>query len=111
MVFDIHEVNGIGEFSVAEETLGDGDDAEVVTVYKVPTLDQTEESRAFLIVRKNTFELRTDQKLRDLLRTKYESVMISRYFGKGGIEIVNSGQLESDEINDLVRLSYNLTKG
>ena len=36
--------------------------------------------------------------------------MESRYFGRGGIEIVNSGQLKPDEIEDLVRLSYNLTK-
>ena len=60
--------------------------------------------------RKNTIEVRTDNKLRDLLREKYESVMESRYFGKGGIEIVNAGQLDDEEIKDLVRLSYNLTR-
>ena len=37
--------------------------------------------------------------------------MESRYFGKGGVEIVPSGQLSETEIEDLVRLSYNLTKG
>ena len=36
--------------------------------------------------------------------------MISRYFGNGGIEIVMSGQIPLDEIYDMVRLSYNLTK-
>ena len=36
--------------------------------------------------------------------------MKSRYFGKGGIEIVLSGQLEQEELDDLVRLSYNLTE-
>ena len=41
---------------------------------------------------------------------KYESVMESRYFGKGGIEIVMSGQLTDSEVRDLVRLSYDLTK-
>ena len=56
-----------------------------------------------------TLELRTDRKLLGLLREKYETVMESRYFGKGGVEIVNSGQLSSEEINDLVRLSYNLS--
>lgn len=35
--------------------------------------------------------------------------MESRYFGRGGIEIVDSGQLTQEEIEDLVRLSYNLT--
>ena len=55
-------------------------------------------------------EVRTDNKLSKLLREKYESVMESRYFGRGGIEIVNSGQLDFDEICDLVRLSYRLSE-
>ena len=120
MVFDIHEVGGISEFVVEETTLGEGDDAEKVTVYKVAAESveaagvaenvEVAEPKAFLVLRKNTIEVRTDAKLRDLLREKYESVMESRYFGKGGIEIVNSGQLASDEINDLVRLSYDMTK-
>jgi len=95
MVFDIHEVSGIAEFSEAPE--------KERTLYKV--LD-----RVFLVVNKNTVEVRTDAKLGKLLREKYESVMESRYFGRGGIEIVMSGQLEKTEIEDLVRLSYNLTK-
>ena len=44
-----------------------------------------------------------------LLKNKYESVMESRYFGRGGLEIVMAGQLGPTEIADLVRLSYNLT--
>lgn len=95
MVFDIYEVSGIAEFSEASE--------KERTLYKV--LD-----RVFLVVNKNTVEVRTDAKLGKLLREKYESVMESRYFGRGGIEIVMSGQLEKTEIEDLVRLSYNLTK-
>ncbi|MBQ3274961.1 hypothetical protein IJH46_00870 [Candidatus Saccharibacteria bacterium] len=63
-----------------------------------------------MVENKHTIEVRTDEKLRKLLIQKYESVMESRYFGRGGIEIVNSGQLKEDEIEDLVRLSYNLTK-
>ncbi|MBR5621142.1 hypothetical protein IKW75_01500 [Candidatus Saccharibacteria bacterium] len=105
MVFDIHEVGGISEFATHEVTLGEGDDAETVTIYET----QADEPRVFLVVRKNTLEVRTDDKLRDLLREKYESVMESRYFGKGGIEIVNSGQLTSDQVNDLVRLSYQMS--
>ena len=35
--------------------------------------------------------------------------MESRYFGRGGIEIVMCGQLDDAEVEDLVRLSYNLT--
>ena len=35
--------------------------------------------------------------------------MESRYFGQGGIEIVLAGQLSEPEIEDLIRLSYNLS--
>lgn len=67
------------------------------------------DGKAFFIENPHTIEIRTDQKLGRLLQEKYESVMESRYFGKAGIEIVPSGQLTQDEIDDLVRLSYNLT--
>ena len=68
-------------------------------------------AKVFLVVNKNTIEVRTDEKLKKLLVQKYESVMESRYFGRGGIEIVAAGkQLKREEIEDLVRLSYNLTK-
>lgn len=69
-----------------------------------------ENEKVFLVINKNTIEVRTDEKLGKLLEEKYESVMRSRYFGKGGIEIVDSGQLKTAEIEDLIRLSYNLTK-
>ncbi|MBQ8984777.1 hypothetical protein IJ098_02905 [Candidatus Saccharibacteria bacterium] len=103
MVFAVSEVSGIGDYSEHAKTLGSGDDAEEVTIFNTPN------EKTFLVVRKNTLEVRTDAKLRDLLREKYETVMESRYFGKGGVEIVNSGQLTTDELNDLVRLSYNLS--
>lgn len=67
------------------------------------------EDKTFLVVNKNTIEVRTDGELAKLLRDKYESVMESRYFGRGGIEIVLAGQLSEPELQDLVRLSYNLT--
>lgn len=66
--------------------------------------------KVFLVENKNTIEVRCDRGLSKLLQEKYESVMESRYFGRGGIEIVMSGQLEKTELEDLVRLSYNLTK-
>lgn len=69
-----------------------------------------EMGKVFLVVNKNTIEVRTDEKLGKLLVDKYESVMRSRYFGRGGIEIVLGGkQLAEDEIEDLIRLSYNLS--
>lgn len=94
MSFDVSAVSGIGEYKESTE-----DGAKVYSVNE----------RAFLVVWPNTIEVRCDGNLAKLLTEKYESVMKSRYFGRGGIEIVISGQLNLDEINDLVRLSYNLT--
>ena len=72
-------------------------------LYRIPG------GKVFLVQRPHTLELRTDSRLGQLLRQKYESVMDSRYFGRGGIEIVPSGQLTSAELHDLIRLSYDLT--
>lgn len=95
MKFEIDKVTGIGEF--------DGEDTASGMSYLVPN------GKIFCLVRPNTIEVRTDENLRKLLMEKYESVMESRYFGKGGIEIVPSGQISEEEIYDLVRLSYNLS--
>lgn len=95
MKFDVEKVSGIGEYDF---NVQDG-----AKVYKV-------DGRAFLVVWPNTVEVRCDGNLIKLLTEKYESVMRSRYFGRGGIEVVISGQLSGEEICDLVRLSYNLTK-
>lgn len=97
-MIDLKEISGIGEWT--EEKHGEkGEDM----VYGVA-------GKAFLVVRPKTVEVRCDAKLSKALQEKYESVMESRYFGRGGIEIVPSGQLEEGELEDLVRLSYNLTK-
>ena len=94
MVFDLSEVTGIGDYQERAE--------------KERKLYQKQD-KVFLVVNKNTIEVRTDSQLANTLKEKYESVMESRYFGRGGIEIVPAGQLSKDEITDLVRLSYNLT--
>lgn len=94
---DLKKIGGIGEYT---ETVRGEDKLYAVVDGKV-----------FLVVRPKTIEVRCDQKLSNLLREQYETVMESRYFGRGGIEIVPSGQLEESEIEDLVRLSYNLTLG
>ena len=94
MVFDLSKVTGIGEYSEKPE--------KDRTIYN-------KGDKAFLVENKNTIEIRTDDKLAKLLEEKYESVMESRYFGRGGIEIVLAGQLEDSEVEDLIRLSYNLT--
>ena len=97
MVFDLSKVAGIGNFSEKVEK-----DRKLFAV--------SENKKVFLVENKNTIEVRCDRELSKLLQEKYESVMESRYFGRGGIEIVTSGQLEDTEIADLIRLSYNLTK-
>lgn len=98
-MFDDVIVTGISEYNVKTEKK---DDKLRKLYYKG--------DKVFLAVNKNTIELRTDDKLKDLLIDKYESVMESRYFGRGGIEIVLAGdQLTHEELGDLVRLSYDLT--
>ncbi len=93
-------VSGIGEY--AEKEWRDGE--EVNKLFVAPN------EKVFLVVRPKTIEVRCDGKLSKLLTESYETVMKSRYFGRGGIEIVPSRQLEETQIEDLVRLSYNLTK-
>ncbi len=94
MVFDLSQVTGMGDYQEKTE--------------KERTL-YFKGDKVFLVVNKNTIEVRTDGELKKLLTEKYESVMESRYFGRGGIEIVLAGQFEMDDLNDLVRLSYNLS--
>lgn len=99
MVFDISEISGIGEYTEKTEI---HDEKERKLYFK--------DDKVFLVINKNTIEFRTDEELRKLLIEKYESVMESRYFGKGGIEIVLAGkQFSAEELDDLVRLSYNLS--
>ena len=101
-MIDVGKITGIGEWKLQERK--QEDDA-VEKIYRVAQSGD----RAFLVVRDKTIEVRCDQKLSGVLKEQYESVMESRYFGRGGIEIVTSGQLDDSELEDLVRLSYNLT--
>ena len=87
MVFDVSKVSGIADFSEKRE--------------KERTLFFREE-KAFLVINKNTIEVRCDFKLSKCLQDKYESVMESRYFGRGGIEIVMSGQLKENEVEETI---------
>ncbi len=100
-MIDLVKISGIGEYSEQNRVVNDN---ETDQLYLAPN------GKVFLVVRPKTIEVRCDGKLSKVLREKYESVMDSRYFGRGGIEIVPSGQLEASELQDLVRLSYNLTK-
>ncbi len=95
MVLNISKITGIGEYTVKQEK-----DRELYFRGQL----------AFLVLHRNTIEVRCDARLSENLKQKYESVMESRYYGKGGIEIVLAGQLTQTEIEDLIRLSYNLTQ-
>ena len=100
MVFDVSKISGIGEYTEKKEKVDENHDR---------TLFFRGE-KVFLVVNKNTVELRCDGELKKLLIEKYGSVMESRYFGRGGVEIVLAGgQLSDEELDDLVRLSYNLS--
>ncbi len=98
---DLAKVSGIGAW---EKELRSGKDGEALDeIYKIP------EGKAFLVLRPKTVEVRCERNLGRKLQEEYETVMESRYFGRGGVEIVPTGQLDEGEIEDLVRLSYNLT--
>lgn len=94
MVFDLSKIGGLGDYQTKLEPKR--------TLY-------LKHDKVFLVVNANTIEVRCDEKLAAHLKSKYESVMQSRYFGQGGIEIVLAEQLNREEIDDLVRLSYNIT--
>ena len=94
MVPDLHEINGIEEYTEKPE--------KTRTIF-------FKGDKAFLVQNKNTIEVRCDEKLSQVLQHNYESVMESRYFGRGGIEIVPTNQLSPEELGDLIRLSYDLT--
>ena len=94
MVLDVSKITGIGTYEVKTEK-----DREIYYRGQL----------AFLVLHRNTMEIRCDQRLSENLKQKYESVMDSRYYGKGGIEIVLAEQLSQQELEDLIRLSYNLT--
>lgn len=98
MVFDLSQIKDLQYTERAEKDKNGG------TCYVAG------DDKVFLVVHKNTIEVRTDEKLRDLLCEKYESVMKSRHFGLGGIEIVPGTQLTDAEVVDLVKLSYNLSQ-
>ena len=54
-------------------------------------------------------ETRCDRALSKTLQERYESVMESRALGRNGIEIICSGQLNQEEILDLIRHSYEIS--
>jgi len=106
MDLKIENISGIGDFATENY---------VQKEQKLGTLFLAPNQKVFAVLRENlsnnrTLEIRTDDNLKNLLVEKYETIMQSRYFGIGGVEIVLSGQLNESDLEDLVRMSYNLTK-
>ncbi len=99
MVPDLSEINLAGDYEKLAEKDQSGK----------PRTRFLKAGNTFLVVNQNTFEVRCDPKLSQLLQEKYESVMQSRYFGHAGIEIIPSSQLTPEERADLIRLSFNLS--
>ncbi len=97
----VAEISGLGEYTEGTKPLRDR--AGLDWYYWAPN------KKPFLIIRGKTIEMRCDRHLSKTLKEDYETVMTSRYFGRGGIEIVPTGQLQDAELADLIRLSYNMT--
>lgn len=104
MVPDLSEVTGLGNFTAKTES-----DPKSNQAVKERTIFFRGD-KAFLVKNDHTIEVRCDEKLSKHLINEYESVMESRYFGRGGIEIIPAGQLSRDDLADLIRLSYNLSE-
>lgn len=81
-----------------------------VAVYKVGSKEQGE-GKMFALIAEDTdpvrISLKCDPKLSKVLREKYETVMEGYHLNKKHwITILLSGQLEWDEVQDLIRHSY-----
>jgi predicted DNA-binding protein (MmcQ/YjbR family) len=88
---------------------------EGTSVYKVGH-KETGEGKLFAIIADDSKPLRVSLKcdpiLAETLRAKYESVVPGYHLNKKHWNtIICSGQLSNDEIEDLVRLSYQLVSG
>lgn len=86
-----------------------------LAVYSVDVSNQ-EDPPMFALIEENKeplrISLRCDYKLSLLLRERYETVMPGDHLNqKIWNTIVLTGQLQWDEVQDLIRLSYNITAG
>jgi predicted DNA-binding protein (MmcQ/YjbR family) len=84
---------------------------EEVAVYKIATADKPDGGKMFALIPEGSdpvrVSLKCDPQLSLILREKYESVMPGYHLNKKHWNtIVLSGQLEWEEIQDLIRHSY-----
>ena len=85
---------------------------EETAVYKVGH-KETGEGKLFALVTVDSkpvrLSLKTDPQLSETLRERYEEVQPGYHLNKKHwITIINTGQLDDEEIKDLARLSYQL---
>ena len=86
---------------------------EGVAVYKVGNEQEPSEGKMFALIQEGQspvrLSLKGDPQLNQLLREKYESVMAGYHLNKKHWNtIVLTGQLTWEEVQDLIRHSYNL---
>lgn len=88
---------------------------EGTSVYKVGQ-KQTGEGKLFAIIEDESkplrISLKCDPQLAEVLRAKYETVVPGYHLNKKHWNtILCTGQVPDDELQDLIRLSYNLVTG
>lgn len=86
---------------------------EGVAVYKIGSPDKASEGKMFALISEGkepvNLSLKCDPQLSQILREKYETVMPGYHLNKKHWNtIVLSGQLPWEEIQGLIRLSYDL---
>lgn len=90
---------------------------EGVAVYKIKSLSDKagEQSKMFALIQQNQtplkLSLKCDPQLAELLREKYETVLPGFHLNKKHWNtIICSGQVPDDELQDMIRHSYELVK-
>lgn len=86
---------------------------ESVAVYKIGSPEQPSEGKMFALIAEGSdpvqLSLKCDPQLSAVLRERYETVMPGYHLNKKHWNtIILSGQLNLEEVQDLIRHSYNL---
>lgn len=102
-------VKGLGEVDFSDQRLADH------RVYFLKTELEDPDQAIFAIIKKDSLpvliDLACDRKLSANLREKYESVVPSKIMNEATWNrIICSGQLNEQEVLDLVNLAYQLVK-
>ncbi len=82
-------------------------------IYRRTDLDLPSDLRIFAIIKLNSqpllLDIASDRQLSQKLQTDYESVLPSKIMdAKSWIQVIDSGQVETEQIKDFLRLAYHL---